>query len=71
MKLLWAHDHKFFYYDEKYYSKVQFSSDFWERYLDVFEEINVISRLYKFENEDIDNLNYFNISSKKMLTFIH
>ncbi|MDG0826068.1 glycosyltransferase [Staphylococcus equorum] len=69
MKLLWAHDHKFFYYDEKYYSKVQFSSDFWERYLDVFEEINVISRLYKFENEDIDNLNYFNISSKKNVNF--
>ncbi|RIL88031.1 glycosyl transferase, partial [Staphylococcus cohnii] len=53
MKLLWAHDHKFFHYNDQYYSKVQFSSDFWERYLEVFEEINVLSRLYDFDNEDI------------------
>lgn len=69
MKLLWAHDHKFFYYNEKYYSKVQFSSDFWERYLEVFEEINVLSRLYNFEREDIEHINSFNISSKKNVSF--
>ncbi|MEB6201982.1 glycosyltransferase [Mammaliicoccus fleurettii] len=69
MRLLWAHDHKFYNYENKVYSKVQFGQDFWNRYLIHFEKINVVSRLYEMTDNDSLNIPCYNLSSIEKVEF--
>lgn len=55
MKLLYAHDHIFYLYDNKYYSNGSFPKEVLERYTDVFDEMRFISR-QKNINESTNNL---------------
>lgn len=69
MKVLWGHDHKFYYFNERVYSKVQFSQEFWERYLYHFNEVNVLSRMYQLEENEKEDVNNYNISSHSDVNF--
>lgn len=54
MKVLFAHDHKFYIYNKEYYSKGSLSKEVLARYTKVFEEVAIVSRQeeidYKPEN---------------------
>lgn len=55
MKLVFAHDHIFYQYNNQYFSTGGLSKEMLERYTDVFEEVVVISRQRKIIKFD-DNL---------------
>ena len=44
MKLLFAHDHKFYAFKKNYYSSGSFSTDVLKRYTDIFEKVIFVSR---------------------------
>ncbi|WP_312458504.1 hypothetical protein, partial [Proteiniclasticum sp.] len=44
MRLLFAHDHVFYKYNDHYYSTGGLSKEMLERYSGVFEEVGVVSR---------------------------
>lgn len=69
MSVIWAHDHKFYKYNDKVYSKVEFPSSLWDRYLKFTPSLKVISRLYELEEYDIENIKNFNISSSPNVDF--
>lgn len=47
MKLVFAHDHTFYSYNNQYYSTGGLSSETLKRYTDIFEEVVVVSRQIK------------------------
>jgi glycosyltransferase involved in cell wall biosynthesis len=49
MKLLYAHDHKFYKYEEDYYSNGSFSREALSRYTSIFEEVKFASRQIRVE----------------------
>lgn len=54
MKLLFAHDHTFYKYKDKFYSTGGLSKEMLERYTNIFDEVVVISRqkeISKFDNK--------------------
>lgn len=66
MKLVFAHDHVFYQYKDKFYSTGGLSKEMLERYTQVFEEVVVISRQKKI-NEYFDNLT---LASTKNVKFV-
>ncbi|RIN15136.1 glycosyltransferase [Mammaliicoccus vitulinus] len=70
MRLLWAHDHKFYNYENKIYSKVQFGQEFWDRYLNHIEQLSIVSRLYEMNIEDSHNIPFYNLSSRNEIRFL-
>ncbi|MEB6121388.1 glycosyltransferase [Mammaliicoccus sciuri] len=70
MRLLWAHDHKFYNYENKVYSKVQFGQEFWDRYLNHIDQISIVSRLYDMNKEDSKNIDFYNLSSREEVSFL-
>jgi len=44
MKMIFAHDHIFYKYDGNFYSNGGLSDEVLRRYLNVFEEISLLSR---------------------------
>lgn len=59
MKLLYAHDHKFYRYKNNYYSNGNFSKEVLLRYTKVFEEVKFVSRQIKV-NEKPDKMTLAN-----------
>lgn len=70
MRLLWAHDHKFYNYGNEIYSKVQFGQEFWDRYLNHIEQISIVSRLNEMNIEDSKNIPFYNLSSRNEISFL-
>lgn len=70
MRLLWAHDHKFYNYGNEIYSKVQFGQEFWDRYLNHIEQISIVSRLNEMNIEDLKNIPFYNLSSRNEISFL-
>ncbi|WP_020007986.1 glycosyltransferase [Salinicoccus albus] len=70
MSILWAHDHKFYKYRERIFSKIDFPHSIWNRYLKFDSKLTVVSRLYNLENDDKDNLDKYNFSSKEQVDFV-
>lgn len=70
MRLLWAHDHKFYNHENKVYSKVQFGQEFWDRYLNHIDQISIASRLYDMNKEDSKNIDFYNLSSREEVSFL-
>jgi len=70
MHLLWAHDHKFYNYKNKTYSKVQFGQEFWDRYLNHIEQISVVARLYDLSTEDSNHIPSYNLTSRNEVHFL-
>lgn len=66
MKLLFAHDHTFYKYNNEFYSNGSFSKEVLERYTKVFDEVVVISR-QKEINEYKSNLT---LASADRVSFI-
>lgn len=69
MKVLWAHDHTFYFNDSgKFFSSGKLPYSVWERYLTVFDEITVASRAKKVPSDtEIRNKS---LSSGKNVDFI-
>jgi glycosyltransferase involved in cell wall biosynthesis len=69
MKVLWAHDHTFYFNDSgKFFSSGKLPYAVWERYLSVFDEITVASRAKKIPSEtEIQNKS---LSSGKNVDFV-
>lgn len=62
MKVIYAHDHKFYSYNDKYYSVGNFSEKILKRYIKSFGEINFVCRIQKCEKNNIKNLSNASIS---------
>ncbi|MFB6366018.1 glycosyltransferase family 4 protein [Paenibacillus elgii] len=69
MKVLWAHDHTFYFNDSgKFFSSGKLPYSVWERYLTVFDEITVASRAKKISSDtEIANKS---LSSGKNVEFV-
>ena len=52
MKILFVHDHRFFNMNGEFYSNGGLSKSVLERYTKVFEELHVLSRQVKIDDED-------------------
>lgn len=66
MKLLFAHDHVFYKYNNKYYSTGGLSKEMLERYTCVFEEVVIISRQKKIGTYD----NKLTLASTERVKFV-
>lgn len=56
MKVVYVHDHKFYKYDEKYYSVGNFSEKILNRYIKSFKEIDFVCRVQNCEEIHTQNL---------------
>lgn len=65
MKLLFAHDHRFHYFNGNYYSNGSFSKEALERYTKVFEEVTFVSRHVTAEIEPTN----MSLASTERVTF--
>lgn len=67
MRLLFAHDHVFYKYNDHYYSTGGLSKEMIERYSGVFEEVGVVSR-----QKEIDLIDKkLTLASTERVSFIH
>lgn len=63
MKVLFAHDHIFYFKGNSIYSKVDFGMAMWKRYLDVFDELVIAARIESDSSgQDYSNMNQTKIS---------
>ncbi len=62
MELLVAADSLFYKTpDGKYWCQTIYGYDFWLRYLEVFEKVNIVSRTKKVEYKEIDKMSYLRV----------
>jgi glycosyltransferase involved in cell wall biosynthesis len=66
MKLVFAHDHIFYKYEEEFYSTGGLSSEVLQRYTNVFEEVIILSRQKILE----DNYNNLTLASSPRVRFV-
>lgn len=66
MKMVFAHDHIFYKYNEQYYSSGGLSKEMLERYSNIFEEVVVLSRQREISSLD----NKLTLASTDRVTFV-
>ena len=63
MKVLFAHDHRFFLKDNSIFSKVDFGVAMWKRYIDVFDNLVIAARIENHSTiQDYSNMNQTKLS---------